>query len=215
MPKTLSATARARKIKLLLFDVDGVLTDGKLFIFPAAEDSGAAVGTAFYGLWQMTGMGKNTCRRLSRDTMGKTYTDDEIDRAIDTTPGLSFITPNMADDGHDAFVDQTSAWAAYWVRQILASAAYRQDGMVIIVYDESSASGTAGAAGPLQTVPNSCCGEIPGPNSPSPGAFEQAVTQEGLAHPRLSRQQGEPLLVRQALPEPLESLLVAGAGIVA
>src|ERR1700724_2783506 len=35
MPKKLSAVARARKIKLLLFDVDGVLTDGKLFIFPA------------------------------------------------------------------------------------------------------------------------------------------------------------------------------------
>ena len=34
MPKPLSAQARARKIKLLLFDVDGVLTDGKLFIFP-------------------------------------------------------------------------------------------------------------------------------------------------------------------------------------
>ena len=30
----LSASARARKIKLLLFDVDGVLTDGKLFFFP-------------------------------------------------------------------------------------------------------------------------------------------------------------------------------------
>src|SRR5262250_630058 len=27
--------SRARKIKLLLFDVDGVLTDGKLFFFPA------------------------------------------------------------------------------------------------------------------------------------------------------------------------------------
>ena len=35
MPKTRSAQARAKKIKLLLFDVDGVLTDGKLFIFPA------------------------------------------------------------------------------------------------------------------------------------------------------------------------------------
>src|SRR5438477_11729052 len=34
MPK-LSAQARARKIKLLLFEVDGVLTDGKLFIFLA------------------------------------------------------------------------------------------------------------------------------------------------------------------------------------
>lgn len=35
MPKTQSAKARARKIRLLLFDVDGVMTDGKLFIFPA------------------------------------------------------------------------------------------------------------------------------------------------------------------------------------
>jgi len=35
MPKTQSPKLRARKIKLLLFDVDGVLTDGKLFIFPA------------------------------------------------------------------------------------------------------------------------------------------------------------------------------------
>ena len=33
MPK-LSAQVRARKIKLLLFDVDGVLTDGKLFFVP-------------------------------------------------------------------------------------------------------------------------------------------------------------------------------------
>jgi 3-deoxy-D-manno-octulosonate 8-phosphate phosphatase (KDO 8-P phosphatase) len=35
MPKTQSAKLRATKIKLLLFDVDGVLTDGKLYIFPA------------------------------------------------------------------------------------------------------------------------------------------------------------------------------------
>ena len=37
MPK-LSAQARARKIKLLLFDVDGVLTDGKLFFLPDREN---------------------------------------------------------------------------------------------------------------------------------------------------------------------------------
>ena len=35
MHKAQSARARAQKIKLLLFDVDGVLTDGKIFIFPA------------------------------------------------------------------------------------------------------------------------------------------------------------------------------------
>src|ERR1700688_3594453 len=43
MPKP-SASARARKIKLILFDVDGVLTDGKIWIFPApsgGQPSGA------------------------------------------------------------------------------------------------------------------------------------------------------------------------------
>jgi 3-deoxy-D-manno-octulosonate 8-phosphate phosphatase (KDO 8-P phosphatase) len=46
MPKKSSAQARARRIKLLLFDVDGVLTDGKLFLFPVStsESGGAAAG---------------------------------------------------------------------------------------------------------------------------------------------------------------------------
>ena len=35
----LSAQARAKKIKLLLFDVDGVLTDGKLFFLPNSAGS--------------------------------------------------------------------------------------------------------------------------------------------------------------------------------
>jgi 3-deoxy-D-manno-octulosonate 8-phosphate phosphatase (KDO 8-P phosphatase) len=42
MPKP-SATARARKIKLILFDVDGVLTDGKIWIFPAPGGQQPAV----------------------------------------------------------------------------------------------------------------------------------------------------------------------------
>jgi 3-deoxy-D-manno-octulosonate 8-phosphate phosphatase (KDO 8-P phosphatase) len=40
MPK-LSPQARARKIKLLLFDIDGVLTDGKLFFLPVVSESTA------------------------------------------------------------------------------------------------------------------------------------------------------------------------------
>jgi 3-deoxy-D-manno-octulosonate 8-phosphate phosphatase (KDO 8-P phosphatase) len=42
MPK-LSPAARARKIKLLLFDVDGVLTDGKLFFLPSSDLPGSRV----------------------------------------------------------------------------------------------------------------------------------------------------------------------------
>src|SRR5437660_7351234 len=35
MPRTGSPQERAKKIRLILFDVDGVLTDGKIWIFPA------------------------------------------------------------------------------------------------------------------------------------------------------------------------------------
>ncbi len=39
MPKTASAKKRARKIKLLVFDVDGVLTDGQIFLFPVPSEA--------------------------------------------------------------------------------------------------------------------------------------------------------------------------------
>jgi 3-deoxy-D-manno-octulosonate 8-phosphate phosphatase (KDO 8-P phosphatase) len=39
-----SAAARARKIKLIIFDVDGVLTDGKIWIFPAPAGAGPRPG---------------------------------------------------------------------------------------------------------------------------------------------------------------------------
>ncbi len=38
---SLTAQDRARRIKLILFDVDGVLTDGGIWLFPAAAPSGS------------------------------------------------------------------------------------------------------------------------------------------------------------------------------
>ena len=60
MPKTQSPKARAKQIKLLLFDVDGVLTDGKIFIFPApagiqqATQGHAHGGQGGFGLHSQT-----------------------------------------------------------------------------------------------------------------------------------------------------------------
>jgi 3-deoxy-D-manno-octulosonate 8-phosphate phosphatase (KDO 8-P phosphatase) len=45
MPKP-SANARARKVKLIIFDVDGVLTDGKIWIFPAPGGSSAGANSS-------------------------------------------------------------------------------------------------------------------------------------------------------------------------
>ncbi|MFZ0687779.1 MAG: HAD hydrolase family protein [Terriglobales bacterium] len=51
---TLSALARARRIKLILFDVDGVLTDGKIWIFPAP---GGTVATPQPSILEKTAAG--------------------------------------------------------------------------------------------------------------------------------------------------------------
>ena len=87
-----------------------------------------------------------------------------------TTPNYVFITPNLCHDGHDSpCVDSepgglvsADAFLQQWVPQILASPAYQQDGLLMILFDEAEFS-----------VPNAdttaCCNELPGPNSPLPG----------------------------------------------
>lgn len=85
-----------------------------------------------------------------------------------TTPNLSLITPNLCDDGHDSpCVDgmpgglaSADAWLKKWVPVITSSPAFKQDGVLVITFDESD--------GP-QSDASSCCGEGPGPNSPQPG----------------------------------------------
>jgi hypothetical protein len=88
--------------------------------------------------------------------------------SVGTTPSLSYITPNLCDDGHDApCVDgrpgglvSANAWLKTWIPKITSSPAFTQDGILIITFDESD--------GP-QSDSSACCGEGPGPNTPLPG----------------------------------------------
>ena len=85
-----------------------------------------------------------------------------------TTPNLSYITPNLCHDGHDQpCVDgqpgglaSVDTWLRTWVPRILASPAFRRDGVLVITADESDS--------PLSDA-TACCGEGPGPNAPRPG----------------------------------------------
>jgi hypothetical protein len=85
-----------------------------------------------------------------------------------STPNYVFITPDLCGDGHDATcadpkrpggfagIDQ---FLQQWVPKITGSSAFRQDnGLLALVFDEASTSDSS-----------SCCGEIPGPDSPDPG----------------------------------------------
>lgn len=87
-------------------------------------------------------------------------------RSVATTPNFSFITPNLCHDGHDApcrngepgGLVSADRFLRDWVPRILASPAFRQDGLLIVTFDE----GTDAAA---------CCGETRPAGAPQPGRF--------------------------------------------
>ncbi len=82
-----------------------------------------------------------------------------------STPNYVFITPNLCNDGHDTGcangapggLVSINSFLKRWVPTITSSPAYKQDGLLIITFDES----TSGA--------ESCCGEVQGPNTPNNG----------------------------------------------
>ena len=97
-------------------------------------------------------------------------------QSIATTANFIFITPNVCSDGHDApcvtgkpgGLISIDAFLHEWVPVILASPAYRKDGLLIINFDESAPTEASVDAqnGYRQVVfPGAaCCNEQPGPN---------------------------------------------------
>jgi len=96
------------------------------------------------------------------------------------TPNLVYVTPNECNDGHtncvnghppvpvipgEAFtpydtyfeLQQEDAFLKQVVPKILAAPAYKQNGLLVITYDESDSDLSA------------CCNEQPGPADPNPG----------------------------------------------
>jgi hypothetical protein len=89
---------------------------------------------------------------------------------VETTPNYVFITPNLCHDGHDEkCVDgepggliAADKFLTGIVPQILASPAYKQDGLLIVTFDEAD-------TGPKHRNASACCREPRGPNI-KPGA---------------------------------------------
>jgi hypothetical protein len=85
------------------------------------------------------------------------------------TPNLSFITPNVCDDGHDApcadgrpgGLTSADKFLKTWVPKILASPAYKADGMLVITSDEAGLGKTGDST--------ACCKTPKSPNVAKPG----------------------------------------------
>jgi carbamoyltransferase len=67
---------------------------GEVFIMPAAEDSGTAIGAAYHALWQL----RQRCRprRLIHDAVGRRYAQEDIDAAIAGQPACRAERPGRA-----------------------------------------------------------------------------------------------------------------------
>jgi hypothetical protein len=102
-------------------------------------------------------------------------------KSVATTPNLSFITPNLCNDGHDpasaicegGHLKSANRFLQNFLPAILASPAYRQDGMLIITFDEAEVGIISGKTGkridPKTTQAEGCCNEPSGPNVDLPG----------------------------------------------
>ncbi len=120
--------------------------------------------------------------------------------SISTTANFTFITPNLCNDGHDG--DGTGAagkgcvngapgglasadqFLRTWVPKILASPAYKQDGLIIINFDESTTASIVPTTDPATgktTVKvtfkgETCCNQQMGPNIKRPSVVTYPVS---------------------------------------
>lgn len=69
------------------------------------------------------------------------------DRANGTLPEFSFIVPNIYNDGHNGTLGQADYWLRTNIAPLISSAAFQQNGLLIIVFDESYSSDTAYGGG--------------------------------------------------------------------
>ncbi len=71
-----------------------------VYIAPAAEDSGPAIGAAYYGLWRLGQ--RHQTKRYNHDSLGGRYTVKALDKAISETPG---VRVDAVPDKYEAIVD--------------------------------------------------------------------------------------------------------------
>ena len=81
-----------------------------VYVIPAAEDSGPAIGAAYHGLWQLTN--EYTPRAYERDAFGTVYGKSAITAAISRTPSIDTReTSDCVRDAADLLVDgKIIAW---------------------------------------------------------------------------------------------------------
>src|SRR5579864_9136721 len=80
------------------------------------------------------------------------FTQFAKDLANNQLPNFSFIVPNVVDDAHDGTLSQADAWLSKNIAPLLINATFQKDGVLVIVFDESTTSDTQGGGGHVAAV---------------------------------------------------------------
>jgi len=72
------------------------------------------------------------------------FTQFATDLAGGTLPHFSNIVPNLCNDAHDCSLTTADTWLRNNIAPLMASATFQQDGLLIIVFDESASDNTNG-----------------------------------------------------------------------
>ena len=80
------------------------------------------------------------------------FTQFAKDLNNDQLPDFSFVIPNVNDDAHNGSLQQADSWLKTNIAPVLSNPAFQKDGILMIVFDESSTSDTAGGGGHVVAV---------------------------------------------------------------
>ncbi len=72
------------------------------------------------------------------------FTQFVTDLANNNLPNFSFIAPNLCNDAHDCSLTTADNWLKTNIDPLVQSAQFKQDGLLIIVFDESASDNTLG-----------------------------------------------------------------------
>jgi phosphatidylinositol-3-phosphatase len=80
------------------------------------------------------------------------FTEFATDLKNNQLPQFSFIVPNLLDDAHDGALSQADSWLKTNIAPLISSSTFQQNGLLIILFDESYSSDTQHGGGQVAAV---------------------------------------------------------------
>jgi acid phosphatase len=80
------------------------------------------------------------------------FTEFSADLSSGALPNFSFIVPNILNDAHDGTLAQADSWLKDHLDPLISSSTFQNDGLLIVVFDESETSDVSHGGGHVPAI---------------------------------------------------------------